>query len=225
MKVTFIQSELVANNIKSYWFKPASRLRFIAGQAVELHNPHDNTDGQSSKRWFTISSSPLDQQFSITTRLPLHEKRSAYKHALESLAEGDELTISNPIGDFVLPKDSSIPLVFIAGGIGCTPYHSMLKYLQEKSEKRDIKLLYYAPANADFAFGTTFSNLGEKFIKRTDKKITARKILSLTRPPKNAYLYISGPEPMVERLQADLQSAGISKNLIVVDFFSGYEQI
>ena len=222
MRVTYIKSESVAKYIKSYWFRPEATLRFGAGQCIELHNPHETPDSRSEKRWFTISSSPLNELFSITTKIPQPGKRSSYKNTLESLKKGDKLSISNPIGDFVLPKDSSIPLIFIAGGIGCTPYNSMIKYLMEISEHRDITLLHSATNSDDFIFDDTFSNLGNKFIKLKNVRLTAKNILKLTRPSPEHYIYLSGPEPMVEELQKDLTLLGIARNRIIADFFSGY---
>ena len=71
--------------------------------------------------------------------------------------------MASPMGDFVLPKDPSIPLVFVAGGIGCTPYHSIIKDLQLSGDSRDIILLYAANKLEDVAFREVFDKLGNKF--------------------------------------------------------------
>ena len=82
------------------------------------------------------------------------------------------------MGDFVLPRDDSIPLVFIAGGIGITPFHSIIGNLKDKSEKRQIQLFYGARNLDELVFEKELKEYGvENFvyeileeIKQTDDK-------------------------------------------------------
>src|SRR5690348_14324223 len=141
MNVVFDHSEPTAANIRTFWFKPERPVQYTAGQFTELYLPHDNADNRGQRRWFTVSSSPTDAMLSITTKYA-GDQSSTFKKTLFSLKDGTPLKLADPMGDFVLPKDKTIPLVFVAGGIGVTPMHSMIKYLNDTHEKRTIHLIY-----------------------------------------------------------------------------------
>ncbi len=224
MRVTFDHSEDTAATIKTFWFKAGKPARHIAGQFIELRIPHENKDKRGDKRWFTLSSSPTNDLLSITTRLA-PENGSSFKRALASLTPGVELSMANPMGDFVLPKDPSIPLVFVAGGIGCTPYHSMVKFLQDTHEKRSVSVIYAASNQDEVAFKDIFNQLGVKFKTIVGERLTAEKILELSGNDPEAYIYLSGPEPMVETLNKDLKTLGVNKKHLRTDFFPGYAGI
>jgi glycine betaine catabolism B len=234
MKVTYVRSEPIARNITSFLFQPEQPVRYIAGQFIELHVPHDNKDKRGDKRWFTLSSAPSDELLSITTNFA-KEYGSSFKAALQALRPGAELKMASPMGDFVLPKDASVPLIFIAGGIGCTPFHSIIRELQLTSEKRDITLLYAARSLEDVAFRDIFGMLEDKFKiiltepapgwKGLSGRLSAEVISDMYQISPEHYIYISGPEPMVEMLAKDLKNSGISKRHIHGDYFPGYPLI
>src|SRR5579862_735458 len=117
MKVRLDHTNQEAANITTFWFKPLQQLTYTAGQYIELTLPHDRPDDRGIKRWFTLSSAPGGDLVSITTKFA-GEKSSTFKRSLFGLSPGAELHMSEASGDFVLPKDSSIPLVLVAGGIG-----------------------------------------------------------------------------------------------------------
>ncbi len=222
MKATYMGSEPTAEEIRTFFFKPEKKPRQIAGQYIELTIPHDKMDDRGDKRWFTLSSSPTDELLSITTRL--NPKGSSFKKALQNLKPGTELHMASPMGDFVLPKDASIPLLFVAGGIGSTPYHSIIKFIQDNGEKRDIELLYAASDDEHVAFRDTFEKLGDKFKTIIGTRLTADKILENIKKP-NTHVFLSGPEPMVEALEKDLKTKGLNENHFHGDFFPGYTGI
>lgn len=220
MKVVFDHSEEIVQNIRTFWFKPNHKIRYIAGQFIELRIPHEDRDSRRDKRWFTLSSSPTDELLSITTKFA-GETSSSFKNALFNLEPGTQLHMASPMGDFVLPKDASIPLIFVAGGIGCTPFHSIVKYLSDSGEKRDVTLLYAASSDEEVAFRPDFRALGDKFITIVGERLTVEKILDHYN--KDQYIYLSGPEPMVEVLDKGLKQKGVDKKHIRTDFFPGYK--
>src|SRR5258708_897456 len=116
----------VGQNVKTFWFQPPKGFTYTAGQFIELYIPHDNPDERGIKHWFTLSSSPTEPLISITTKYA-GKKSSTFKQHLFVLKPGAELYAVEPMGDFVLPQDKSIPLIFVAGGIGVTPFRSMVK--------------------------------------------------------------------------------------------------
>lgn len=218
-------------NVRTFWYKPEAPLSYTAGQFIELYLPHDNPDNRGIKRWFTLSSSPTEKLVSHTTKLATHHP-SSFKKALWSLNPGSKVKIVEPMGDFVLPKDKSIPLVFVAGGIGVTPFRSMVKWLADTKEKRQIQIVLAANASQDFLFEELFSSYGAEVHKIVSQptenwrgavgQLSASKIIELTGNTNHKQIYVSGPEPMVENLETELLTLGIDRQHLVFDFFPGY---
>src|SRR5690606_36942002 len=112
IEAVFIKADDVARHTRTLWFRPKRPVRYIAGQFTELYLPHDDADERGIRRWFTISSPPTEELIGITTRFT--DDGSSYKRRLRALEPGAVLKMADPMGDFVLPKDPSIPLVFVA---------------------------------------------------------------------------------------------------------------
>ena len=208
---------------------------YTAGQYTELYLPHDHPDSRGEKRWFTLSSAPGHDLVSITTKYAGDDKSSTFKKTLFDLKPGAEVQLAEAMGDFVLPKSSSIPLVFVAGGIGLTPFHSIFEWLAEHNEHRDIRFLYGVRNEDEIIFDDTFRRAGIHATIVVSEpseawggergRLTAEMILGLSQPTPDTLIYMSGPEPMVETLEKDLQTAGIKKHQIVGDFFPGYTAV
>ena len=224
MKVSLDHVSKTAKNIYTFWFKAESMPRYTAGQFIELRISHDNKDKRGDKRFFTLSSSPTEPLLSITTKFTA-ENGSSFKTALRALSPGSELNMASPMGDFVLPKDPGIPLVFVAGGIGSTPIRSMCKYMQDSGESRNIHIIYNASTAEDVAFRDVFETFDKHFVTVLNQRLQAEKILEIAGQNDDQYIYLSGPEPMVEALHKDLKNSGVNKKHINTDFFPGYVQV
>lgn len=221
----------IAKNIKMFWFVPDRKPRQIAGQFTELRLPHKNRDKRGDRRWFTLASSPTEEKLAITTKFAT-ENGSSFKNALAAMKPGDEVMLAQPMGDFVLPKDKSIPLVFIAGGIGVTPMRSIVKWLLDTGEKRDIHLIYAANSIEEVAFRNLFEEYGMKLTLMLNDppagwpgvsgRLSADRIIQLTGSLSGKLVYMSGPEPMIEALAKGIKEKGVSKKQIITDFFPGY---
>ena len=235
MKVTLDHTQDEAANIRTFYFKPERPVQYTAGQYTELHVPHPHPDERGDKRWFTLSSSPASDLLSITTKYAGDDKSSSFKRELFKLKPGTVLDAADPMGDFVLPKLIQTPLVFVAGGIGITPFHSMLQWLADTVEERPIKLLYGVRTEDEIVFQDTFRAAGvEPTIVVSEPsdawggergRLSAELILGLEKPTEDTLVYISGPEPMVQALARDLHKAGLGKNQIVTDEFPNYDAI
>ena len=223
MKVSFVGTEDVATGIKTFWFKPSQKIRYIAGQFIELSLPYKKPDDRGTKRWFTLSSPPSEFLVSITTKIS--NKPSTFKQTLFELKKDDKVNMSSPMGDFILPKSKSAPVVFIAGGIGCTPFHSIIAETQINGENRDINLYYSVKIEEELAFTATFLNLGAAFHKIVGQSLNINDVIKNTTIPAKTHFYISGPEPMVEELEKELLARKIKKSYIHTDFFPGYSEI
>jgi len=223
MKARLDHTEDVAKNIKTFWFKPEQPVNYEAGQFTQIILPHGNTDKRGDKRWFTVSSSPTEPLLSITTKHAI-DHVSSFKQTLFGLKPGTEVNLADPMGDFVLPKDKAIPLVFVAAGIGVTPMRSMVKYLTDSNEKRNIHLIYAAKSQEEVAFQSLFENYGVK-LNIIIGKLEADMIAKLAGPSAGKTFYLSGPEPLVEALNKDLPNFGIDPNQIITDYFPGYTTV
>ncbi len=218
-------------NVVSFHFSSLKPLDYTAGQFIEMYLPDKTVDNRGPKRWFTLSSSPTEKLISITTKFTV-DQGSDFKNHLHSLKIGDSVEISEAMGDFVLPKDKSIPLIFVAGGIGVTPYHSMVRWLTDVGEKRDIKMLVAANTESDILFKDLFTDYAKSFVEVISfpseswqgetGRLSGQKIIDLVGPIKNHLIYLSGPEQMVEALETNLVANGVKKDQLVGDFFPGY---
>lgn len=224
LMLRLVKKERLAPNIMGFWFKPSPQRQFQPGQFLNYTLPHRRSDLRGTRRFFSISSSPTEESILLTTKFA--DKSSSFKKALRSLQKGDELTASRPEGDFVMPTDLNQPLVFVAGGIGVTPYRSMIKYLIDKNEKRPITLIYAARIKEEFVFKDIFDqakkSLGIKTVYLEKQPLTAESIAQNSPDLKKSLIYISGPEPMVRSLMLELRRSGISRTKIKHDYFPGY---
>jgi ferredoxin-NADP reductase len=231
MKVVFDHAEDEAANIRTFYFRPEQPVLYTAGQYTELTIPHPHPDQRGIRHWFTLSSSPTDDLLTITTKFAA-DKGSSFKRALRKLQPGTELHVATPMGDFVLPKLVQTPLIFVAGGIGITPFHSILSWLAATRETRPIKLLYGVRSEDEIIFQETFDKAGRRATIMVSEPtaawggerghLSAELILGLEKPAEDTLIYVSGPEPMVQALANDLHKAGIKKHQIVSDEFPNY---
>lgn len=208
---------------------------YTAGQYTELTLKHDNPDERGIKHWFTLSSAPGHELVSITTKYAGDDKSSTFKKTLFHLEPGTEVNLAEAMGDFVMPKDASIPLVFVAGGIGLTPFHSMFEWLADHNEHRNITFIYGVRNEDEIIFQPTFQRAGIHATivvsEPSDSwggergRLTAEMILGLAPPTDETLVYMSGPEPMVEALEKDMQDHGVDKRQLVGDFFPGYTAV
>ncbi len=227
MRARFVRCEHLGADMYTFWFAPEHRVRYIAGQFTELYLPHENADGRGQRRWFSLSSSPTEPLLSITTRLP-EGQRSTFKQTLAELQPGTELHLADPMGDFVLPKNPALPLIFAAAGMGIAPVHSIIKYLADTCEQRDIHLLQAVHHPGELVFTETFHSYNlatAKLIGAEGERLTTERLLALARASDHALLYLSGPELLVETLVRELTHAGLAPERIIADYFPGYGQI
>jgi ferredoxin-NADP reductase len=234
MKIYFDHAENESEHIITFYFKPASPFAYTAGQYIELTLRHDHPDDRGEKRWFTLSSSPTDEFLTITTRIT-PEKGSSFKKALVNLSGGEELNISGPFGDFVLPKIVQTPLIFVAGGVGITPFHSIFTWLSQTKEDRPIKFIYGVRHEEDIIFQETLEKANQHATIVVSEpspswggeqgNLKAELINGIGEPDENSLIYVSGPEPMVIALKKDLVKQGIEESQVVTDEFPNYPEI
>lgn len=208
---------------------------FRPGQYMEWTLPHGGGDSRGNRRYFTIASSPTEG--TIRIGIKFNERGSAFKRRLFSLAPGNMIVAGQRSGEFVLPRNRKKKLVFVAGGIGITPFRSMIKYLMDNNDSRDIVLLYTNKTAADIAYKELFDaaakRIGLNVIYtltdeipsdwqgehgRISKEMVERRIPDY----RERTFYISGPNALVESFEKALRHDGIPHAHIKKDFFPGF---
>ncbi len=228
---------LISKDSAEFVFTTPEGFNFKPGQYMEFTLPHQKPDSRGSRRYFTISSSPTEEELKIGVRF--YKEGSTFKYELSHLGEGESMVAGQLSGDFVMPSDKSKKLLFIAGGIGVTPYRSMIKYLIDSGEKRDVVLLYGVSSVDQIAYYDILEQarlkLGLKvfyFVNgkghkgnadyTINSKITPSYVEKCVPDLLDRTIYISGPLPMIEDLSTSLNDLGVKHANIKVDFFSGY---
>ena len=225
MKLKLISRRAESPGVTSLIFRPAEPLGWKAGQFLHYVLNHEATDDRGSDRWFTIASAPCERHVMLTTRFA-SKQGSTFKKTLKALRLGDSIEVSDVDGDFVV-GDPSKEYVFIAGGIGITPFRAILKDAAHAGKPLRATLLYanrdtvaaykkeldaMARRNPHFKIHYLFNP------QRIDKKTIKQLVPNLKIP----LFYVSGPEPMVESIGKLLRRLGVPKKRIKQDWFPGY---
>lgn len=211
-------------DIYEFIFTPDKKIKFIPGQYIEWTYGHTNPDSRGNRRFFTIASSPTEKDIKIGVRM--NTPGSSFKTSLQNMKNGMQISAANIAGDFVLDENKSS--VFIAGGIGVTPFRSIVKYLIDKNIKHEATLFYFAKKSEDFVFKDIFNEATEKlgikvFYIVSDANTDLEKLIkeNVTNYSKNKY-YLSGPNAMVDSYKKVINELGVGKNQIVTDYFPGF---
>ena len=222
--MTFQKKEKIAKDTWQFFFEPTSKINFIPGQYLEWTYSHANADSRGTRRYFTISSAPKEKLVSFAMKV--FDKGSSFKSSLMNIDEGVELVASSPQGDFVLPDNKDLKFVFIAGGIGVTPFRSMIKHLVTTDEKRDIVLFYSNREKEEVAYIDLFDKAKKVGVRtiyvntKQDGYIDERMIVKNVPDYQNRTFYLSGPEAMVGEFKKILSKMNVKK--VKTDFFPGY---
>ena len=199
---------------------------------VELPERGDQ-DEKGLRRHISLVTSPTETGVvGLATRL----RDTAFKRTLAELEVGDEVAVEAPKGSFLLPEDTSVDYVFIAGGIGITVFRSMLRYIADEGLPYRVTLVY---SNRDRESAAFLDEL-EELERRID---SLRVVLTITEQEGwegesrriNADMLrehlgdldakqflVAGPAPMAEGVSGSLLAAGVPDEQVSTDGFSGY---
>lgn len=253
---------LVAGNIFSYLVSPKERLilklkekvrladdiwdfvfagsgrkpAFLPGQYLEWTLGHDEVDSRGNRRYFTIASSPTEENIQLGVKF--YYPPSSFKKTLVGFSVGDEIAASQLSGDFTMPKDKSAKLVFMAGGIGITPFRSMVKYMLDKNERRDVVIFYSNRRAEEVVYRDVLDEASQKLGIRTIYTLTdagvpegwrgktgyvdSKMIMEGVPDWRTRTFYISGSHSMVVAFEKTLLGMGVSARKIKTDFFPGF---
>jgi ferredoxin-NADP reductase len=224
-----------AEGVATFRFEATPALAFQAGQYVRLTLRHPEPDGRGVSRTFTISSAPSEPLVAITTRLD--QTSSSFKRALGELAPGAVVEARGPWGGFVFGEEDR-PSVFVAGGIGITPFRSILVDLAARSRRPDVTLLY-ANRGGEFPFQGQLDRLAEEWpmlrvaytatrpgpewrgaVGRIDAAFVARHVPDLAA----RRFFVAGSDGMVDAIVDLLNGMGVGSERIAAESFPGYEE-
>jgi ferredoxin-NADP reductase/Na+-translocating ferredoxin:NAD+ oxidoreductase RnfD subunit len=221
---------------KDFIFTPGRKFKYKPGQYMEWTLPHQNVDNRGSRRYFTLASSPTEKDLRLGVKF--YPKGSSFKKAMWSMNPATPVAAGQLGGDFTLPRDKQRKLVFIAGGIGITPFRSMLKYLIDTGDKRVVTLLYSERDPVELAYrdvlGAARQELGARIVYTITGQnispppgmragyITPQLIAAEVPDYKDRLFYISGSHHMITAVKDNLRSLGVEDHNIKIDFFPGY---
>jgi ferredoxin-NADP reductase len=231
------QKSLCAGTTAFYFEKPED-LEFEAGQFFNftLLSP-DETDLEGNTRALSIASAPHERNLMVAT----HLRTTAFKRTLNSLPPGTELILQGPFGSMTLPRNTARPSVLLAGGIGITPFRSLIRSAAESLSAHRLFLFYSVRVPEEAAFLEELQEMeqhktGYKFICTVTQPEKSRMswrgetgrisiaMLSKWIPDLSLPIYyIAGPSAMVTGVRRMLIAAGVAEEDIRIEEFYGYE--
>lgn len=218
-RLKLVEKTQITPTTYSFAFVPERPLKHMAGQFMEFTLPGVQLDSRGNRRTFTIASAPSDKLIKIGIKF--YNPSSQYKTKLMSLKIGDEIIGNHVSGDFILPQTSSVPLVFIAGGIGITPFIAMIDHMLATDKRYSVDLYYFVTDKTELAYQDVLKSAQKAGIKINlrigkDARLTDDDI----KKHPGARFYLSGPPGLVSAYKTQLKEAGIKT--IHVDLFAGY---
>lgn len=226
----------IAENTLEFCFEKPDDLNFKNGQhfVIKIDNL-SMIDEKGNERVFSVVSSANDKNLCFATRI----RDSAFKKTLKSLNQGDEVEVDGPYGYMTLPKSIDKDLVFIAGGIGITPFIGMIRYAIQENLQFRIYLFYSNRRPEDAAYLDELLNYNKEgkikliatMTQWQDSRISwegEKGYIDETMLKKyipdlnNVIFYIAGPTEMVSAMRSLLENLNVDDNSIKSEDFTGY---
>lgn len=235
--VTLTERRLVAEGTMAFHFSKPSQFVFAPGQFVDLTllQPSE-TDAAGNSRAFSIASAPHEDTIIVATRL----RDTAFKRELQRMPIGSTVRMEGPFGKLVLHSDQTRPAVFVAGGIGITPFRSMVVHAAQQQLPQRLVLFYSNRRPEDAAFLDELQSLQDKnrhysfvgTMTEPEKSrhawqgetgylnagLLSKYLVGIERP----IYYVVGPPGMVTALRTILKDAHVEDIDIRIEKFAGY---
>lgn len=229
--------EAVARQTMAFHFDKPAGFSFKPGQAIDVVlREAPGTDAQSARHTFSIVSAPFENALVVATRM----RDTAFKRALGALPIGAGIAIEGPFGSLTLHSDRARPAVFIAGGIGITPFMSIVRQAVHDGLRQRLVLLYSNHRPEDAAYlaelqvlerhnpnvrlTATMTLMGDSSQAwsgprgQIDEALLRRAAAELAQP----IYYVAGPPGMVEAMRQTLNDTGVNDDDIRSEEFFGY---
>jgi ferredoxin-NADP reductase len=227
----------IAERTMAVQFEKPEGFTFKAGQSIDitLINPSE-TDGEGNGRTFSIASAPDEGMLLVATRM----RDTAFKRVLEGMPIDSEVKIEGPFGNLVLHNNETRAAVFLAGGIGITPFRSIISQAARKQLPHCLFLFYSnrRPEDAPFLQEllalqgqglnyrcvATMTDMGRS--RRTWQgergSINREMLAKYLKIAVSPIYYIAGPPGMVSAMRTLLSDIGVDEDDVRTEEFAGY---
>jgi len=239
VKLKLVDKRQEAQGTKSFFFETEKDFDYLPGQYFYITVPKlKYKDSRGATRHFTLSSSPTEGKIiSITTRI---RKNSGFKQTLDELEIGTDIEGEGPEGTFVLDEKEKGSHVLIAGGIGITPFRSMIKYAIDKNIGTQIHLIYSNSLPEQISFRKELENWTRKSdnfklsmtVTRPEEskekwstltgRIDKKMITHLTSHLSSPTFWLCGPSKIVDAMEKLMGELNISAGYVHSEKFPGY---
>jgi ferredoxin-NADP reductase len=229
--------EGIAEGTMAFHFSKPADFQFRAGQAMDvtLLNPPE-TDAEGNTRTFSIVSAPFDADLMVATRM----RDTAFKRVLGNAPLGLEVKIEGPTGSFVLPRKAEKPAVLLAGGIGTTPFVSIIRQAAHDQAPHQIYQFYSnrrpedacfldllfeaARENPNFHLIATMTEMSKSRREwKGETGVINKEMLTKHLPTlQGPIYYLAGPPSMVKAMRGMLTNAEVDEDDIRTEEFAGY---
>jgi ferredoxin-NADP reductase len=231
------EKEVLAEGTMGFYFAKPAGFQFKPGQYLDitLVDPPE-TDAEGNIRSLSIASAPEDERLLVATRM----RETAFKRFLKTAPIEAEVRMEGPMGSFTLHNNPTKPAVLLAGGIGITPFSSIVRHAAHARLPHKLYLFYSNRRPEDAAFMSVLQELEKentnyKFIPSMsemnksaqawngetgfiNREMLARHLPSLQGP----IYYIAGPPAMVSAMRQMLSAASVDEDDIRTEEFAGY---
>ena len=227
----------LAQGTMAFWFSKPAGFAFKPGQSISLELIDPPAESNSTRRIFSLASAPFEPRLMIATRM---REESAFKRALKALPASARVRLQGPVGSFALHDDVSRPAVFVAGGIGITPFMSILRQAARDRLPQRLLLAYSNRRPEDAAFLAELQEMERGhanfrlFATMTEMTKSTRKWDGATGMVDAEFLkglaagvvapvyYVVGPPAMVAAMQEALRQTGVAEDDVRTEEFYGY---
>lgn len=236
-KLPFVKKEQLSTDTYSFYFeRTGDEGKFVPGQYFEMKLRIKNPDERGDTRVFTCSSSPTDKKYLVFTTKII---KSTFKLKLVKLKEGTMVQFKGPWDDLNFDEAEEMPQIFLAGGIGITPFHSIVKYSIAK--KLDNRMMLFV------SWGSKDEMIFDKFFRDAEKKlsnfiyiptithaeeiedwtgsrgrISERMIKGYIKKVRYARFRMAGPQGLVKAMRELAFQMNVPKDNIIAEVFEGY---
>ncbi|MBR9677332.1 FAD-dependent oxidoreductase [Candidatus Woesearchaeota archaeon] len=225
--------EVIAKDTIEVTIELEKSIVFLSGQHATIKLTLYHEDKKGGQRIFSITNTPkTDKQIIIAMR----QTGSGFKKTLEEIEEDKELEVVTTGGEFTLPQDTNRKIVFIAGGIGITPFIAMLRHTFENNLPYKIVLVY---SNKDKAASAYYDELQQMQTDHENfrliptmtsdndwsgeaRRIDSEFITDYFEKPRDYTFMIAGPPGLVQKIKTELSNSGAEQQHIITENFEGY---
>ena len=234
MKATIAEKREVAKGTLLVLFAVDSYPAYRPGHYFWVELPdRGHQDEKGLRRHISLVTSPTEEGVvGLATRL----RDSAFKRTLAELELGDEVEVEEPKGSFLLPEDTSVDYVFVAGGIGITVFRSMLRYIADEELPYRVTLVYSNRDRESAPFLDELEELEQRIAglrvvltmtaqegwEGETRQLDAEVLRELLGGLEDKQFLVAGPAPMAKGVSESLLAAGLPEGSVLADAFSGY---